>query len=136
MVGYSNIICHLSTNIVVGAVGVEFAAEVKTMFPKTNVTLIQSRPTLLASEPLPTSFKQKAADRLEELGIEVRLGCRVVSQTKSSIEGHNTNVLALSNGTSIVADEVICTNLPHNASTDFLPKEILDGHGYISVQST
>ncbi|TVY49855.1 Fe-regulated protein 8, partial [Lachnellula cervina] len=119
-----------------GAVGVEFAAEVKTMFPKTNVTLIQSRPTLLASEPLPTSFKQKAADRLEELGIEVRLGCRVVSQTKSSIEGHNTNVLALSNGASIVADEVICTNLPHNASTDFLPKEILDGHGYISVQST
>ncbi|TGO19661.1 hypothetical protein BTUL_0003g01160 [Botrytis tulipae] len=118
-----------------GAVGVEFAADVKANFPSTEVYLIQSRPHLLHAEPLSNGFKQRAADILAGLGIQLLLGCRVDKSQDGGRSGFKS-MLTLSNGLRLGADHVIHTNSPHVARTDFLPRKALNSLGYINVRST
>ncbi|TEY53490.1 hypothetical protein BOTCAL_0246g00050 [Botryotinia calthae] len=120
-----------------GAVGVEFAAEIKANFPNTEVYLVQSRPHLLHAEPLPNEFKQRAFDIPTKMGIQLVLGCRVTKILDDSTSGFKSMV-TLSNGMRLGADHVIhtCTNSPHVARTEFLPKKALDSHGCINVRPT
>ncbi|KAF7864289.1 uncharacterized protein EAF02_010257 [Botrytis sinoallii] len=118
-----------------GAVGVEFAAEIKANFPSTEVYLIQSRPHLLHAEPLPNGFKQRAADILAGLGIQLLLSCRVDKILDGGRSGFKS-MLTLSNGLRLGADHVIHTNSPHLACTDFLPRKALNSQGYINVRPT
>ncbi|ATZ48284.1 Bcalo3 [Botrytis cinerea B05.10] len=118
-----------------GAVGVEFAAEIKANFPNTEVYLVQSRPHLLHAEPLPNEFKQRAADILTKMGIQLVLGCRVTKILDDSTPGFKSMV-TLSNGMRLGADHVIQTNSLHVARTEFLPKKVLDSHGCINVRPT
>lgn len=125
----------LTSHFNIGAVGVEFAAEIKANFPSTEVYLIQSRPHLLHAEPLPNGFKQRAADILAGLGIQLLLGCRVDKSQDGGRSGFKS-MLTLSNGLCLGADHVIHTNSPHVARTDFLPRKALNSQGYINVRST
>jgi len=119
----------------IGAVGVEFAAEIKSSSLDTEVFLIHSRTQLLSAEPLPEKLKQRSADLLTNLDITVLLSCRVVASEDSTDTGFKTT-LQLSNGTQIGADKVIYTNSPHAACTSFLPEQALNAHGYINVRPT
>lgn len=113
----------------------EFAAEIKANFPNTEVYLVQSRPHLLHAEPLPNEFKQRAADILTKMGIQLVLGCRVTKILDDSTPGFKSMV-TLSNGMRLGADHVIQTNSLHVARTEFLPKKVLDSHGCINVRPT
>lgn len=117
--------------------GVEFAAEIKTSFPDVDVFLVQSRKSLLSAEPLPETFKTKTATLLKEIGVNLLLGCRVVSEVVDSEDKTQFKTkLALSNGMELGADKVVYTNSPHSACTSFLPPKALDEHGYIKVRPT
>lgn len=106
-------------NICKGAVGTEFAGELKLTHPGKQITLIHSHSTLLSSEPLPEEFKTKALEFLEESGVEVLLNTRV----NAEVEGGE---LLLSTGATIKTSGVIwCVGRQH-PSTGFLPTSALD----------
>jgi len=101
-----------------GAVGAEFAAELKLTQPEKRVTLVHSQGTLLSAEPLPHEFKTKALELLLEAGVEVLLHTRAVEESAGG--------LVLSTGERIAAASVIwCVRRQHPATT-FLPAAALD----------
>lgn len=108
------------------------SAELKSHFPQSNVTLVHSRNTLLSAEPLPDEYKEIALKLVKESGVEVILGQRVQSESKSGsgIE------LSLSGGDTISCDKVIYTAVQQGASSDFVPKDIVDGKGCIRARDT
>ncbi|KAJ2460857.1 hypothetical protein GGF42_000571 [Coemansia sp. RSA 2424] len=66
-----------------GAVGIELAADIKSDFPSKHVTLIHSRP-LPVPGPFKDEFRVMVVDILQEIGVDVVLGERVVAQTPES----------------------------------------------------
>jgi apoptosis-inducing factor 2 len=112
-----------------GAVGIEFAAEIKHNHPSLKVTLIHSRSEVLSSEPLPSEAKQRAKTLLEEEGVEVILGNRA---SVSKVSNGQFKVL-LVNGTEIQADFVLDTTKKGSATTNCLPSDCLDEQGEVKV---
>ncbi|KAF2489536.1 FAD/NAD(P)-binding domain-containing protein [Lophium mytilinum] len=115
-----------------GAVGIEFAGEVKHNHPGLHVTLIHSRAELLSAEPLPAEFKYRAKILLEDLGVEVITGNRATVEEQS--EGHY--LVTLTNGKTITAGAVINATAKHLPTTDCLPREAVDEEGYVRVTPT
>ncbi|KAJ2743592.1 hypothetical protein GGI20_003628 [Coemansia sp. BCRC 34301] len=66
-----------------GAVGIELAADIKSDFPEKQVTLVHSR-ALPVPGPFKDEFRHMVVDILEEIGVDVVLGERVVKQTPES----------------------------------------------------
>ncbi|KAJ2547188.1 hypothetical protein GGH95_006679, partial [Coemansia sp. RSA 1836] len=66
-----------------GAVGIELAADIKSDFPEKHVTLVHSRP-LPVPGPFKDEFRVMVVDILQEIGVDVVLGERVVAQTPES----------------------------------------------------
>ncbi|KIX01203.1 uncharacterized protein Z518_08928 [Rhinocladiella mackenziei CBS 650.93] len=134
-VGHINQVRNADKGVVViggGAVGVEMAAEIKMVEPHVRVSLIHSRNTLLSSEPLPDKFGHKTLALLEEVGVEVMLGQRVVDISPSP-QDQSTKVLRLSNGIELLASHVInAVSRPVSTST-YIPSEALDADGYVKV---
>lgn len=124
-----------SSSVVViggGAVGIEVASELKTLFPSKKITLIHSRAQLLSSEPLPDEFKEKALSILQDSGVEVVLNTRVLSDEETG-DGFK---LVLSTGAGITAGKVIYATSGQAPQTQFLPHEVLTEDGYVKVNAT
>ncbi|KAF8536500.1 pyridine nucleotide-disulfide oxidoreductase-like protein [Trichophaea hybrida] len=113
-----------------GAVGTEFAGELKLTHPRKQITLIHSRSTLLSSEPLPSEFKTKALEYLRESGVEVLLNTRVNAEV-------GNGSLLLSTGETINTSAIIwCVGQQH-PSTSYLPTLALDKHtGLVRVSTS
>ena len=110
----------------VGAVGIEFAAEIKHNHPQLRTTLIHSRAKVLSSEPLPDSVKDRAKLILEEEGVEVILENRATIYPATN----GKSLVKLADGTKILADAVLDTTKKGDSSArGILPAEFLDKNG-------
>jgi len=125
-----------------GAVGIEFAADIKLHFPSQHVILVHSRSQLLHSEPLPDSFKEKSLEILKGAGVEVVLGRRVMDSGPADEDG-DLGVrqdpkfkVKLDNGCEIQCGKVIFTTAKHRPNTEFMPAGVLDERGFVDVLPT
>ena len=120
-----------------GAVGVEMASETKMTWPKLDVKLIHSRQKLLSSEDLPDDFKDHTLAVLEETGVKVITGCRVIdtstTKTDSTVPSFE---LTLSDGTKIPAGHVINARSTMIPSTTYFSPDYLDKDGYVKITSS
>lgn len=112
-----------------GAVGVEFAAEIKNYYPQIGVTLVHSRSEVLSSEPLPSDVKERAKILLEEEGVELVLGNRATITELPN--GQSTVTMA--DGASITADFVIDSTKKGSPTTQVLPTACLNEDKEIMV---
>jgi NADH dehydrogenase FAD-containing subunit len=115
-----------------GAVGVEFAAEIKSYYPQIGVTLVHSRAEVLSSEPLPADVKDRARILLEEEGVELVLGNRASIEEQSNGQFKVT----LANSDIITADFVIDSTKKGTPTTDVLPNECLNDDKEIMVHQS
>jgi NADH dehydrogenase FAD-containing subunit len=115
-----------------GAVGVEFAAEIKTYYPQIAVTLVHSRSEVLSSEPLPSDVKDRARILLEEEGVDLVLGSRA---SIASLPSGQFKV-DLANGDTITADFVIDSTKKGTPTTHILPTECLNADKEIMVHQS
>jgi NADH dehydrogenase FAD-containing subunit len=115
-----------------GAVGVEFAAEVKNYYPQIAVTLVHSRSEVLSSEPLPAEVKERARILLEEEGVVLRLGSR------ASITDlpNGQYAVTLANNETITADFVIDSTKKGTPTTQVLPAQCLNDDKEIMVHQS
>ncbi|KAJ9197905.1 hypothetical protein DTO166G4_2512 [Paecilomyces variotii] len=121
-----------------GAVGTEFAAEIKHHHPEQRVVLIHSRGTLLSNEPLPEEFKENTLKTLRQDGVEVLLETRVTGETSEPASEGNPQrtTLKLSNGEDLVAGHTVWATSRHLPRTEFLPREAVTEDGYVNVLPT
>jgi NADH dehydrogenase FAD-containing subunit len=126
---------HEGRRIVVigaGAVGVEFAAEIKHYYPQIGVTLVHSRSEVLSSEPLPSDVKDRVRILLDEEGVDLVLGNRA-----SIAEQPNGQLtVTLANGSIITADFVIDSTKKGVPTTDVLPDACLNEDKEIMVHQS
>ncbi|KAF2742838.1 FAD/NAD(P)-binding domain-containing protein [Sporormia fimetaria CBS 119925] len=128
--GYSK--NHKGRHVVVigaGAVGVEFAGEIRNHYPDISVTLIHSRSEVLSSEPLPSEVKEKAKSLLEEEGVKLVLGQRA---SVKELDNKSYEV-TLANGDVLTADAVIDATTKGFATTGFLPDACLNTDQEIKI---
>ncbi|KAF2821448.1 FAD/NAD(P)-binding domain-containing protein [Ophiobolus disseminans] len=115
-----------------GAVGVEFAAEIRNCYPQIGVTLVHSRAEVLSSEPLPSDVKYRARILLEEEGVDLVLGNR--ASIAEQPNGQFTVTLA--NGDVLTADFVIDSTKKGTPTTDVLPDECLNEEKEVMVHQS
>ncbi|EDU42687.1 Ndh NADH dehydrogenase FAD-containing subunit [Pyrenophora tritici-repentis] len=115
-----------------GAVGVEFAAEIKSYYPHIEVTLVHSRSEVLSSEPLPADVKERVKILLQEEGVDLILGSRASSTSLPN--GQFTVTLA--NGDPVTADFVVDFTRKGTPTTHVLPKECLNKDKEIMVHQS
>jgi len=115
-----------------GAVGIEFAAEIKSYYPQISVTLVHSRKEVLSSEPLPSDVKDRVRILLEEEGVELILGSRATTTELPS--GQYT--VALADNKKITADFVIDSTHKGTPTTDVLPSSCLNEDKEIIVEQS
>jgi len=115
-----------------GAVGVEFAAEIKNYYPQIEVTLVHSRSEVLSSEPLPADVKERVKILLQEEGVDLILGSR--ASTTHLPNGQFT--VTLPNDGTITADFVIDFTKKGTPTTDVLPTECLNEDREIMVHQS
>ncbi|GLI72153.1 hypothetical protein PoHVEF18_000321 [Penicillium ochrochloron] len=117
-----------------GAVGVEMAAELKMLEPQQKVTLIHSRDRLLSSEPLPDDFAERTCSILQEGGVEVILGQRVIDTTAVDAEGDPRMWrLTLGDGRQITTGHVLSAISRCIPTSTYLPPQTLNEDGYVKV---
>ncbi|KAF2126268.1 FAD/NAD(P)-binding domain-containing protein [Dothidotthia symphoricarpi CBS 119687] len=115
-----------------GAVGVEFASEVKSYYPQISVTLVHSRAEVLSSEPLPSELKERVKLLLEEEGVDVILGSR--ASISSLTDGKFSVTLA--NNDVLTADFVIDSTQKGSPTTHILPPSCLNADKEIIVEQS
>ncbi|KKY25846.1 putative fad binding protein [Diplodia seriata] len=113
-----------------GAVGIEFAGEIKSHHPHNRVILIHSRGELLSNEPLPSDFKARASTMLEEMGVEIVLGQRANVATENG-----SSKITLTDGRTINAGYVFPATSRYSPNTECLPRDAVDEDGYVKVTS-
>ncbi|KAK3689682.1 hypothetical protein B0T22DRAFT_176978 [Podospora appendiculata] len=120
-----------------GAVGIEMAAELKTVMPRVAVTLVHSRDKLLSAEPLDDETKDTALRLVREAGVDVRLSCRL-DRTEEIVDDDGDKCLRLwfAGGESMVGDHVVMAVSRSVPSTSYLPREVLDEAGYVKIQAS
>lgn len=117
-----------------GAVGIEMAAELKTVLAGTRVTLVHSRDKLLSSEPLPDECKDKALELVRDAGVETVLGRRLAGTEEVTREGKSVTEVTFTDGQKMDASVVIMAISRSVPSTEFLPKEALEEEGLIKAR--
>ncbi|KAI4647083.1 uncharacterized protein J4E78_009058 [Alternaria triticimaculans] len=115
-----------------GAVGVEFAAEIKSYYPEIDVTLVHSRSEVLSSEPLPADVKERAKILLEEEGVKLVLG----SRASITEQPNGQFTVTLANNDTITADFVIDSTKKGTPTTGVLPTECLNEDKEIMVHQS
>lgn len=124
---------------IIGAVGVEMAAELKILHPQKKITLIHSRDRLLSSEPLPDEFAGRALAILHEVGVETIMGQRVVDTTAIDTESDSEKRvwrLTLADGRELVTGHVLSAISQCIPTSTYLAPEALDKEGYIKIHPT
>lgn len=120
--------------IILGAVGVEMAAELKILYPDQKITLIHSRNRLLSSEPLPDDFAERVESCLREVGVETILGQRVVDTTAVDTEnGRRVWRLALADGRELMTGLVLSAISRSIPTSTYLPSDALNEDGYVKI---
>lgn len=110
------------------------AAELKMLEPRQKVTLIHSRDRLLSSEPLPDDFAERVGSILQEGGVEVILGQRVMDTTAvDAEEGQRMWRLTLGDGRQITTGHVLSAISQCIPTSTYLPPQILNEEGYVKV---
>lgn len=113
------------------------AAELKMLEPHQRVTLIHSRGRLLSSEPLPDDFAERVYSILQDGGVEVILGQRVVDTTAVDVEGDQRMWrLTLSDGRQVTTGHVLTAISRCIPTSTYLPPQTLDEQGYVKVHSS
>jgi NADH dehydrogenase FAD-containing subunit len=84
-----------------GAAGVEIAGDIKSQYPQKKVTLIHSREQLLNN--FGPGLHDRAKSALEELGVELYLGQRVIS----GLEGDNPTEVTIQSGKVLQCDALV-----------------------------
>ena len=113
------------------------AAELKMLEPQQRVTLIHSRDRLLSSEPLPGDFAERVHSTLQDGGVEVILGQRVVDTT--AVDGEDDQRmwrLTLGDGRQITTGHVLSAISRCIPTSTYLPPQALDEQGYVKVHSS
>lgn len=117
-----------------GAVGIEMAAELKTVQPNVKVTLAHSRAKLLSAEPLPEQVQDCALELTRASGVECLLEHRLTRSTPiKNAAGQDAYEVEFENGHKMTASVVIMAISKSVPSTDFLPKEALSEEGLVNV---
>ncbi|KAK7611881.1 hypothetical protein BKA81DRAFT_375608 [Phyllosticta paracitricarpa] len=111
-----------------GAVGIEFASEIKQFHPHNRVVLIHSRDKLLSNEPLPELFQAQAEKLLVGEGVEV-----VLNQRANVVATDGVSIIALADGRKIEAGHVFYATSGYKPNTQLLPREAVDEEGYVVV---
>ncbi|KAH0367910.1 FAD/NAD(P)-binding domain-containing protein, partial [Aureobasidium melanogenum] len=120
-----------------GAVGIEMASEFKVVEPWQKVTLVHSRDKLLSAEPLPDDFKQRSFEVLQEAGVNVVLGQRVIDTTAvQADDGSKSWRLTLSGGKQIAAGHVITAISRSTPTSTYLPSAALDKDGFVKIDAS
>lgn len=118
-----------------GAVGIEMAAELKTVRPEVRVTLVHSRDKLLSSELLPDECKDKALELVRDAGVEALLGKRLQhTEEVTRDSGRKVTEVTFTDGHKMDASVVIMAVSRSVPSTEFLPKEALEEDGLIMAR--
>lgn len=113
------------------------ASEIKVVEPWQKVTLIHSRDKLLSAEPLADDFKERSLKVLQEAGVNVVLGQRVIDTTAvQTDEGSRSWRLTLSGGEQIVAGHVITAISRSTPTSTYLPSAALDRDGYVKINAS
>lgn len=113
----------------VGAVGVEMAAELKTVSPETRVVLINSRERLLSAEPLPDEFKDQSLVMLRKGGVETMMSKRMQAVASDS----EMKTVTFTDGTELRVSEVINAVSAPKPTTTYLPNEVMTSEGEVEV---
>ncbi|KAK6070595.1 hypothetical protein SCUP234_10073 [Seiridium cupressi] len=117
-----------------GAVGIEMAAELKTVQPNIKVTLAHSREKLLSAEPLPDMVKDCALELTRAAGVECLMDHRLTtSKLIKNAAGQDAYEVEFENGHKMTASVVIVAISKSVPSTDFLPKEALSEEGLVNI---
>ncbi|KAK8168813.1 hypothetical protein BKA80DRAFT_267990 [Phyllosticta citrichinensis] len=111
-----------------GAVGIEFASEIKHFHQHNRVVLIHSRDKLLSNEPLPELFQTQAEKLLDGEGVEV-----ILNQRASVVETDGVSTITLADGRKIEAGYVFHATSGYKPNTQILPREAVDEEGYVFV---
>ena len=114
-----------------GAVGIEFAGEIKNYYPSIFVTLVHSRSEVLSSEPLPAEVKAQVNTLLKEEGVNLILENRATIKDLPNGKYEVT----LANGTVLSADLVLDATKKGYPTTNSLPPECLNDEREIKVTS-
>lgn len=113
------------------------AAELKMLEPQQRVTLIHSRHRLLSSEPLPDDFAERVHSILQNGGVDVILGQRVVDTT--AVDGEDDQRmwrLTLGDERQITAGHVLSAISRSIPTSTYLLPQALDEQGYVKVHSS
>lgn len=110
-----------------GPTGVELAGEIKDAYPNKKVILATSGDILPTLQPRVSLI---AKNLLEKLGVDVLVNTKVTAVNPAP-SGQGVEVV-LSSGETVPADLFIPT-LGQKPNTDFLPKEFLNGHGFVQT---
>ncbi|KAK6216507.1 hypothetical protein LQW54_003513 [Pestalotiopsis sp. IQ-011] len=121
-----------------GAVGIEMAAELKTVQPNVKVVLAHSREKLLSAEPLPDMVKDCALELTRAAGVEVLMEHRLAGQTLTkNAAGQDAYAVEFENGHKMTASAVVMAISRSVPSTDFLPAAALQpGTGLVNVTAS
>lgn len=118
-----------------GAVGIEMAAELKTVHPEVRVTLVHSRDKLLSSESLPDECKDKALELVRDAGVETLLGKRLEHTEEVTRDGgRKVTQVTFTDGHKLDASVVIMAVSRPVPSTEFIPKAALEEDGLIMAR--
>ncbi|KAH8201497.1 hypothetical protein TruAng_004345 [Truncatella angustata] len=120
-----------------GAVGIEMAAELKTVQPNVNVTLAHSRAKLLSAEPLPDMVKDEALELTRAAGVECLMEHRLTRSTPiKDAADQDAYEVEFENGHKMTASVVVMAISKSVPSSGFLPKEALSEDGLVNVLPT
>lgn len=122
-----------------GALGIQFASDIKELYPEKQVTLLHSRSRLLPRfDPL---MHSEVARGLEDLGVDLLLSTRLDLASLSepctqSAQSKPTRSVRTTTGRTLSADLVLlCTGQTPNTTLlrDFAPETIDESTGYAKV---
>lgn len=122
--------------ILLGAVGIETAAEIAQAHPCKRVILVHSRSELLSSEPLPADYKERVRRVLCLANVELQLGRRAVDHIILFNDAEQPfERLFLSTGEFLDAGKVIFCSSKSSPNTKFLPMDCLNELGFVKINA-
>ncbi|KAL2886575.1 hypothetical protein HOO65_060405 [Ceratocystis lukuohia] len=118
-----------------GAVGIEMAAELKSVQPDVKVWLAHSRTKLLSAEALCDAAKDASLDLLRESGVEPLMEHRLESVKETTgADGSVTKEVTFTNGHKLEVSEVIMALSSPTATSSYLPSSAVNSEGYIKIE--
>eukprot|EP00160_Parvularia_atlantis_P016315 Unigene5120_Nuclearia_a/m.15714 Unigene5120_Nuclearia_a/g.15714 ORF Unigene5120_Nuclearia_a/g.15714 Unigene5120_Nuclearia_a/m.15714 type:complete len:323 (+) Unigene5120_Nuclearia_a:178-1146(+) len=115
------------TVVVIGAglAGVEFAGELKSAFPQSKVTIVDSNKSVLGAYDFPPAFRSDVEGKLRALGVELLLGERLILPDGEDLHEVKPRRLQLESGKEIDSDAQIFSIGNPKPNSAFLASTVL-----------